>query len=324
MRRLRAYFALALTGCLGGCSPGGLSEEAGDGLASGIEEPRLRALTCVTPAAQGDPEASSAQREGLERLNCHRDLMGLAPTFLSAELSAAAQAHAEYIAATDEYGHIESDSGHAAFTGVDASERVRAQGVEIDPLYQALMEVVSYHSEGADAAVSIDDWIDSVYHRAPLAIPELSRVGIGSATVFDVMEIVAPWQGDEDVHVAKYPGDGQRGVPTSFDSDRESPDPAPLRGVVGYPVTLSFLVREAGGGTNPYGIDVDRDATVLEGPSGPVPCDVLQPADDDILMRTVALLPHEPLTEGTSYTATVVVDLPTGPVEETWSFTTSR
>ena len=185
-------------------------------------------------------------------------------------------------------------------------------------------DVASEADAPPDAAVSVDDWIDSVYHRAPLALPDIDRVGVGSAELFDVMEILAPWQGGDGVEVARYPGPGQRGVPPSFDSDRESPDPAPARGVVGYPVTISFLVGEAGGGTNPYGIDVDLDATGLDGPDGPVDCEILQPADDDFLMRTVALLPTQPLAEGSTYTATVVVDLPAGPVEESWSFTTSR
>jgi uncharacterized protein YkwD len=316
--------SLALCLSTVGCTGLTLSDETAVSLAPGVEEPRLRALACIIPPAQGDPAASSDQRSGVERLNCHRDLMGVAPAYLQSDLSAAAQAHADYIHATDEYGHSQSDPTHPLFTGVDAVERAAAQGIDVDPSFDALLEVVSFHSDGADSAVSVDDWIDSVYHRAPLALPELGGVGVGSAGVFDVMELIAPWEGGSGVDISTYPGDGQRGVPVSFDSDRESPDPAPERGVVGYPVTASFLVTTAGSGGNPYGIDVDLEATHLMGPDGEVPCAILQPSGDALLLRTVALLPHEPLAGGEVYTATVVATLPSGTVEQVWSFTTSR
>ncbi len=278
--------------------------------------------SCTEDAGYEDP--SPAAVRALDRANCARQVVGLPPGSLDPRVDQAAQAHADYIAATDEYGHVQSDPSHPLFTGADAAERALAHGVELDPLADALMEVVSYHSDGADPAVSVDDWIDSVYHRAPLAVPRLSGVGIGSVEVFDVMELLAPWQAGDAVDLARYPGDGQRGVPTSFDSDRESPDPAPALGVVGYPVTLSFLLAEAGSGANPYDIDVDLGATALDGPDGPVPLDVLQPATDGVLLRTVALLPRQPLQPGTTYTATVAASLRTGAVEESWSFTTSR
>ncbi len=314
---------LAAVVALAGCSAGAPPEDAASGVSSEAQEPGLRPMACTTPPAQGDPAATSPQREGIQRLNCHRDLMGLAPAFLDPELGALAQAHADYVAATGEYGHVESQTGHPLFTGVDAVDRADALGVAFDPQAQALLEVVSFQDRGADPPAAVDRWVDSVYHRPPIGLPTLDGVGIGSADVFDVMEVLAPWEGD-GLDVGAYPGDGQRGIPTSFDTDRESPDPDPERGVVGYPVTLSFLMANAGGGGNPYGIEVDRDATRLDGPDGEVPCTILEPADDDVLLRTVALLPHDPLAADTTYTATVVLELAAGPVEEQWSFTTGR
>ncbi len=312
--------AVALVGC--GSSEGPADDTSA--LAPGVEQPRLRPLTCVAPPAQGDPAANSATRAGVERLNCHRDLMGLEPVYLDPVLSAAAQAHADYIAATEEYGHGQSDPGHPLFTGIDARERAEFQGIDIDMSAEALLEVVSFHSDGADPALSVDDWMDSVYHRAPLALPQLSAVGVGSADVFDVMELIAPWEGGDGVTSAVYPGDGMRGVPPSFDSDRESPDPAPDRGVVGYPVTVSFLVAEAGGGTNPYGVWLDYDWIWLDGPDGPVDITILEPESDDFLMRTVALVPHEELLPGSTYFAHVEAEVAGENVVEDWSFTTSR
>lgn len=306
---------------LAACGPADGTDWTGD-LADQSAQEGPRALACVTPPAQGDPAASSPVREGLERLNCHRDLMGLEPAFLDATLSAAAQAHADWIAETDEYGHHQSDPTHPLYTGFDAEERARSHGIDFDPSEQAIMEVVSYHSEGSDPRQSVDDWIDSVYHRAPLALPQLDRVGVGSAGLFDVMELLAPWEGDE-LQLAMYPGDGMRGVPRSFDSDKESPDPDPARGVVGYPVTLSLLVPDAGGGGNPYGLEVDPIFTALVGPGGEVPCDVLQPSTDDVLMRTIALLPHEPLAAGETYEVWMGIEMPQERLELTWSFTTA-
>ena len=79
----------------------------------------------------GDPTATPEALDGLDRLNCYRLHIGLEAASLDARLSAAAQAHAEYLAATGEQGHGEN-TAHPSSTGSSPSERVEVAGFDLD------------------------------------------------------------------------------------------------------------------------------------------------------------------------------------------------
>jgi len=287
-------------------------------------EPVVTAVdeACLDSAVGGDPSASSSQQLGVSRLNCHRVLAGLAPVGFDPALNDAAQAHADYIVATDEFGHVESQPAHPAYTGDRAPQRVDAAGFELDASVELLSEVVGYFSDGSKPASAVDVWMSNVYHREPLMAPVLDSAGFGSAGLFDVMLMVGPWEPDAGVESAVYPADGQWGVPTAFDSDTEAPDPAPTRGVVGYPVSITFLAPLASGNGT---FDVRADAaSSLVGPDGAVAADVLSPANDAALLRSVFLVPHAPLEPATTYEATVSGSVAGAPFAESWSFTTAE
>lgn len=277
---------------------------------------------CTTADGAGDPAASQAQVDGLWRLNCHRRLADLPEVRLDPALSGAAQAHADYMFATGQYAHGESDTTHPGWTGETAQQRAAAAGYDLDTVESRLAEVIGFRTDGADAAFAVDNWINTVYHREPLLVPELLHVGVGEAGIYNVMELVSPWS-DPATEFAFYPARGQSDVPTSFDSDTESPDPIAQAGIVGPPITVSVLSDGWANDTDPYVLVVDAARSSVRTTSGDeIPLVILEPRDDPWLVRMVALVPLEPLEPGTTYE--VRVGLTVGGVlwEESWAFAT--
>lgn len=307
---------LILTTALAGC---GASPFAG--LGAGPQSVGTVDAACGTPDGAGDEAASQAQIDGLWRLNCHRALAGLPTVQLDPALNQAAQAHADYMHATGEYGHEETDSSQPGYTGGSAGERAAAAGYGLDTTTSQLAEVIGFRSEGADAVFAVDNWINTVYHREPLLVPQLDAVGFGQAGIFDVMELVAPWSDERSLAI--YPARGQADVPTTFDSDTESPDPVPEAGTVGSPITISVLDDGWGADTDPYAISVDLAGTSVRTTAGSeVPFVVREPGSDPWLVRMVAIVPLEPLQANTTYEVDVALRIGSEERTESWAFAT--
>ncbi len=309
---------LALTGCdllFGtGEDPLGLDDDDDNGSSS-----RFAALdaTCdsLALAGDGDPAATDEQLEMAERLNCYRQVAGITEAELHPILSQAAQSHADYAAANDEFSHGESNTEHEHYTGNTARDRIIAAGWPYDSFVETVAEVMTRQQGGASPTRAVDKWMESVYHRAPLMIPELTAIGAGAAGTFDVMNTVSPWAAAE-ARFARYPAAGQEDVTTAWDSDWEIPDPAPDQGDIGLPVTLSTISGPAGGG-------LIVESTSLTGPDGAVPFRQLDPANDGLLMRTVALVPTEVYAAGATYDVHITGTLDGVAFDEAWSFTTA-
>ncbi len=238
----------------------------------------------------GYEDPSDAALEALDRANCYRSLLGLEPGVLEERLDAASQAHAEYMDGEGVLAHAE-DPEVEGFTGEQVWDRIAAAGWD-DQVGLLISEVVA---EGPEPAAAVDLWVDSVYHRSPFTAPEWVAAGFGSAGAYSSMAFVMPYPQQRDVAVA-YPVNGQVDVPTSFDSDTESPDPAPGHGVVGYPVTVSVSSTDAESGLR-------LDSGQIRGPGGAIDVIELDPTNDESLYDMVALVPTEPLEPGTAYEA---------------------
>ena len=316
MQRLTTTL-LAITALSAGCGASPFAGLGGQPTSFGTVE-----AACGVPDGAGDPNASDAQVDGLWRLNCHRTLAGLSTVRLDPLLSRAAQSHADYMLATGEYGHEQSDGGHAQWTGGDVLARAAAAGYDLDSTTTQLAEVIGFRSEGADAVFAVDNWINTVYHREPLLVPGLAAVGVGQAGIYDVMELVAPWS-DPEVELATYPARGQSDVPTTFDSDAESPDPMPDSGLVGAPITVSVLADGWASDADPYALQIDPTRTSLRTTGGvDVPAVHLEPGVDPWLMRMVALIPEEPLAAGTTYEVAVGLWVDGVARDVSWAFAT--
>ncbi len=266
--------------------------------------------------------------EGWRRLNCYRVTAGLDPVALSAPLDAATHLHSSYIAETGEFGFYETDPSAAHYSGYDGLERAAAAGLAVELAERSLFELVASSSGGdAEAAEAVDCWMGTVYHRAPLMRPLLDKVGLGAVGGYADLLVVAPWESHEaggGLYAATYPADGQVDVPSSFDSDRESPDPVPEQGVVGFPLSVTLQGDEWVDNGNHFGVHADPEACSLRRADGTaVPHVLLQPDDDAMLLSTVVLVPREPLQPGTVYHVELAGTVGGEPWSEAWSFSTA-
>jgi hypothetical protein len=239
-------------------------------------------------------EAEDAAEEGLERTNFYRDLVGLNPGVLDSALTDAAQTHAAYMYYIGAITHQQEPSGDC-YSGAWVWDRMEAAGFPLEA-GNSWSEVVAF---GFGPAGSVDGWVDTVYHRIPFVTPRWSGIGFGQAEDFASMNFVADYPAGVN-QVIVFPIDGQTGVPTSFDSDTEIPDPAPSHGVVGYPITVTVAADNVSGSdTNPYGLTLLSGSLV--GPSGAVNVIMADPDDDAWLGATAFMLPTEPLQAGAEY-----------------------
>ena len=256
--------------------------------------------SCGTPD-YGYASPSADAREAIERTNCFRNLMGLEPGILHPVVDQATQAHADYMDRHDTITHYE-ESSKAGYTGDAVWDRLETAGYPLEP-GNSWAEVVAYGYGPADA---VDGWMETVYHRIPYTTPYWTEAGYGQNGLYSSMSFVSPYPNGPRTAVI-YPVDGQRDVPVDFDSDIEWPDPAPDHGVVGYPITLTVAANSSSGGDNPYNLYV-LDATLTDDSGREIDCIVSDPDDDEYLSNTAFMLPTSPMSRGTTYTATMVVE----------------
>lgn len=250
----------------------------------------------------------------LNRINYHRDLAGVAPVALDSKISAAAQAHAEYLNVHNITGHYEA-VGAEGFTGYSHSDRMTYQGYS----WGSAGEVISF---GDDAQAGVDALIMAIYHRFIILSSGYPEVGIGDAphpsyTMCQVIDFGRPLGvAAPSGKIAIYPADGQTEVPTTFNSDTESPDPAPDAGLVGYPVSIQFSTEQS----------VTFGSFTLSDKGGaPVEVILLKPGSNDnmkIGTPNYALIPTVPLQSDSTYTATFSATVNGNPSNTSWSFTT--
>jgi hypothetical protein len=258
--------------------------------------------TLVCTDDVGYARASLEARQGLDRANCYRLGMGLEPGSLSAQLDAATQAHAEYMAVNQIMTHQE-ESGMAGYSGDWVWDRIDTVGYDCC-VGQMVSEVVAV---GHDPAGAVDAWVQSVYHRLPFTLPHWIEVGVGQADDYSAMTFMTPFpSGPRDAVI--YPSDGQTGVPSTFNSDWESPDPAPDLGVVGTPITVTVSDEVVGvDDLDPH--ELRLISASLKGPGG-ASVEVMNsdPQSDTNLMQMAVMLPVSPLQAGAVYVATMTVE----------------
>ena len=136
------------------------------------------ALATAVPAAPADPQLpdlASVANEIARRTNAFRSSQGVSPVNADARLAAAAQEFAQYMAATDRYGH-EAD-------GRAPEARARAAGYEYCVVAENLGFLVTSTglSTAELASHLMDGWVDSPGHRRNLLLAAITDIGIGIA-----------------------------------------------------------------------------------------------------------------------------------------------
>jgi tetratricopeptide (TPR) repeat protein len=268
-------------------------------------------LAPITPQRPGDLAAD--RKTALDSLNNVRSSLGLPQVHEDAAMAEAAQAHAYFYMFNASQPQLSGTGIHTedpslpGFVGAQPLDRDRHFGYGGSRGDEVITHVLTPSS-------SIADWVDSVFHRYPLADRETSVVGYGEARIgvlsIGVMDfgLVQPGSGD----AVAYPSADQTNVPAAF-IDNEVPDPLPQGAPkpAGYPVTLQL------GGAQKLTVTTGR----LLGPDGQeVPSYTLNPGNQ-VTATQWGLIPHSPLKPGARYTAEVVGTADGKDFSKRWSFT---
>ncbi len=246
--------------------------------------------TCPAP---GGLSANTAA--ALTLVNQTRSAMGSPCATMVAALNTSASKHCAYYAANQPPAsatciadpHVEV-SGCADFVAAQFNDRETAAGYT----GYADSETMAFDDSGTG---SVQQWIDSVWHRTPVLSPWTRDIGYGSATACDTMDFGVGSASPSDL-IVTYPYDGQTGVPTSFNGTYEGPmPPAPPGGwPSGYPVHVYLHANSLGTTITTHEFSVDGGAQLAHQWITPqTPNAVLQDA--------VVLYANAPLTANTRY-----------------------
>ncbi|MFC6012888.1 CAP domain-containing protein [Nocardia lasii] len=156
-----------LPGSAGAGSSGAGSAGAGAGSADQIppgsaEQPQQQPQPQVAPT----PDVGTERAQALAAVNAARGQQGCAPLLEDSRLAAAAQAHADDMAARGYFGHSSPE-------GAGTADRVAAAGYV--PA-QVAENLAAGQSAGADVVAS---WLGSEGHRATIVNCQLVDTGIG-------------------------------------------------------------------------------------------------------------------------------------------------
>lgn len=250
---------------------------------------------------RGASAATDGAEEAILRASCYRRMLGFDPFQISPPLQEATAGHARWMDANDAFTDTETP-GTPGFVAETFEERAQLAGWTTPAFFWTLYD----RDVGDDPAAVIDGWLADPYRREALLQPE--TVFAGFALVGDF----AHWTSAFDFPTrtagyAVYPRDGQRDVPTTWDSDGYVGDDVP-DGDVGFPITITVGAPEAntdatGAFTaNPYGLVLEN--VVLAGPNGPVAKVVVtpdNPPQNGNLLATAAIVPLDPLERGETW-----------------------
>lgn len=231
MRALALILAALLTACGGG---GGGSPAP----ATPTPQPVPPVAPPGAPIATGDTAT-----DGYNWFNFRRAGVGLSTLARNARLDAAAAGHSNYLRLNNTVTH-EQVAGNPGYTGNTLQARFTAAGYTLVNPY-AYGEVISAAADPS-GFYHAEELIAAIYHRFVILEPVFKEAGTGAATnasnyTYFTADFTANGgygAGLGKGRIATYPSDGQTMVPTSFNSDTESPDPVPNLSTVGYPVSV--------------------------------------------------------------------------------------
>lgn len=198
-------------------------------LLTGMVSTGIFGATGTVAAADTSVEGAytSDQQEGLNFLNAVRARAGIPPVQLSASITRAAIAHAEFYNANQAdlpglSAHSEV-SGKPGYTGKSAMERMLAAGWSSGSRGYSYGEVMHFGQKSSKAA--IQGWLDTAYHRAIILDPGYTEIGIALVGGTAVLDAGGPGMSQQTkVGITVYPYNQQTDVPVGFYGG-EIPDP---------------------------------------------------------------------------------------------------
>jgi hypothetical protein len=289
LSRLSVALCLGATLILAACSGGG---------------------SAAYPNLPGVPVAVDifAASAAVARLNVYRAQAGLPPVDLDLDLSRGCQMHANYL----DYNRISLTvvglGAHAQTPNLPGYSSEGAQSARNSIIYQ-----------GVGPVEAIDNWMNTFYHRVGLFDPNLLRVGFGSTSEFQVMDVnQGRLFGETAVpSIVLFPGPGMTGLNGEFQEEIPMPVQDPRMGI---PITVEFC--------GPQVLSIrDVEATLTDRLSGAKVPFYLNAPGDPLLAEwdypnLIALIPREPLAESSVFKVEVSAEVDGNIYTTQWEFAT--
>jgi len=309
--------AALLTACGGG---GGGSSSTPPASEPPVTNPPT--TSCVVsptglPGATGDTAI-----DGFNWFNYRRADIGLGMLTCNDALNKAAAAHSNYLRLNNTVSHDEV-AGNPGFYGASTKDRITTVGYVLGSQF-AYGEVISaagdrsgfYHAE---------ELIAAIYHRFVIFEPMFREMGTGASSASSGYTYFTADMGTRSGFgpglglgkIVTYPKDGQVSIPTSFDSDTESPDPVPNQNRVGYPVSVHSDITAPAGG-----IKVTSFTIRPRGGAQMTTRLLSSATDEHTSPQAAAIIPLSTLTSNTTYDVSFVGTVDGVAVTKNWSFTT--
>lgn len=276
--------------------------------------PLVLSFLLALPAA----DAKDFPAQALTKINAYRELIGLGPVKLDADLSAACQAHAQYLMKNRDAAFQNKINVH--------DEDPKLPGFSEAGKRAARASVISQAS-GGEPLVGIDAWMASFYHRIPFLDPTLARVGVGLVeNGRDWAFVLDTGSGKEKpkpvITVVAYPVNTQQKVPRQFSFGApEFPNPIPNNGETakaGHPITVTFFHERT--------IPIQGVTAHLQDGNGKdVPLWISwpeRPAVKNYGKNSICLIPQAPLEQNMPYTVEVKATINGRPWQKSWTFYT--
>ncbi len=208
---------------------------------------------CVAPDSQiqfssdtGFTYSQAIQEEAFLQMINYLRCLGIGPgnsVVRSSQIDVAAYQHAAYSLSNNSVTHTEIPKT-PGFVGLNPGARIGTTGYPTlanknEPY--AWGEVLA--KTGSLAQESFDGLTAAIYHRFVMLSPQFTSAGIGlrrnpiNNEMISVVDFAATASVTTNALVV-YPADGQKNVPVAFNSDYETPDPAPDAMFIGYPISL--------------------------------------------------------------------------------------
>lgn len=311
----RKWPALLVAALLSACGGGGGGSSTPD-----TQPPVTPVSTCVTSPAGLPTATGNTAVDGFNWFNYRRAGIGLGKLSCNQLLNQAATGHSNYLRLNNTVSH-EQVAGNPGFTGVTLGDRLANAGYVLSGNY-AYGEVISAAGD-TSGFYHAEELITAIYHRFVIFEPMFAEMGTGASTRSDGytyftadMAITRGW--GPGLGVGKfvvYPADRQMSVPTSFDSDTESPDPVPNQNTVGYPVSVHADI--AGGGITVSSFTIH--------PLGGANLNtrlLTSATDQHTQSHEAAIIPLAPLSPNTTYYVSFTGTVDNIPVSKDWAFIT--
>jgi uncharacterized protein YkwD len=259
--------------------------------------------------------------DGRAWINYRRNQIGLSTLTENTIIDRAAQGHSNYQSINNVVTHDQTP-GKPGFTGITLEDRLKAAGY-IFGSPNAIGEVIAA-TQSQSGFYMAEQLITAIYHRFVIFEPVFQEIGSGSAVnasgygyfTADFVTNNGYGAGLPAGTLAVWPFNGQTGVPASFSSDSEEPDPVPDLDLVGYPISVhvnltskltvqSFTVRARNGSANlPTRLLVQGQDANTTSPS------------------VAAIIPLSVLDASTVYDVSFSGAIDGSAISKTWSFTT--